>query len=181
MSEAAKTGKMEFIANLATTVAAVLVSVVVVKTYLLPASSARNGPFAARTAQSAIAEGTSLKGRLAGVDWSRNGETLVLAISTHCHFCTESTPFFRRISEEKRKDIKLLAVLPESTAEGEQYLSREGVHVDNISQVSLDGAGLAGTPTMLLVDSSGVVKHLWFGKLDPSAQEQVLALIRGKS
>jgi len=129
-------------------------------------------------AQPAIVEGTSLKGRLAGVDWSRNGQTLVLAISTHCHFCTESTPFFRQIAKEKRKDIKLLAVLPESVAEGEQYLSREGVHVDRVSQLSLASAGIPGTPTMLLVDSGGVVTHFWAGKLDPPVQEQVMSLLR---
>jgi hypothetical protein len=181
MSEAAKSGKMEFIANLATTVAAVLLAVVVVKTYLLPASSAGSGPFAARpaiVAQQAIVEGTSLKGRLAGVDWSRNGQTLVLAISTHCHFCTESTPFFRQIAKEKKKDIKLLAVLPESVAEGEQYLNGEGVHVDHVSQVSLDSAGIPGTPMMLLVDSGGVVRNSWTGKLEPPVQEQVLSLLR---
>lgn len=175
MGESAKTGRMEFVANLATAVAAVVVSVAVVKVYLLPASSARSGPLAARPA---IVEGTSLKGRMAGVDWGRNGQTLVLAISTHCHFCTESTPFFRQIAKEKKKDIKLLAVLPESASEGEQYLSREGVHVDRVSQVSLASAGIAGTPTMFLVDSGGVVTHFWAGKLDPPVQEQVLSLLR---
>jgi Redoxin len=126
----------------------------------------------------AAAAGTNLKGRLPGVDWSRNGRTLVLAISTQCHFCRESTPFYRKLQQEAGKNVKMVAVLPQPVAEAEQYLNGEGVHVDQVKQASLGTIGIHGTPTMLLVDGKGVVAKVWTGKLSEPEQEQVLSILR---
>jgi hypothetical protein len=96
---------LETVANLSTIVVSLLLSAVLVKVFLLP--EARPSAAAAR---SRVAKGTSLKGSLPGVDWAKNGRTLVLAISTRCHFCTDSAPFFQRISKERPPSTKLLAV-----------------------------------------------------------------------
>jgi len=134
--------KVEVLANIATVCAATLLSAVLIKVYLLPASSA---PSAGNVHPTEAIVGTSLKDRLAGVDFSRNGKTLILAISTHCHFCTESSPFFRRLGDEVRKKAKLVAVLPEPIAEAEQYLRTEGVQIDQIKQASAAAVGIRGT------------------------------------
>ena len=166
--------KIETTANVATIGVAVLLSAVLVKGYLLPMAASRNP---AVVTESAI--GTNLKNRLSGVDWGQNGRTLVLAISTQCHFCTESAPFFRRLGEAAGKKVKMVAVLPQSVAESEQYLSGAGVHVDQVRQVSLGNIGVRGTPTMLLVNSKGVVTDVWTGKVEPQRQDQVLSAILG--
>lgn len=169
---------IEIVANVATLVVAVLLSVVLVKNYLLPASPSRLISASVRP-QDLITTGTNLSNRLSAVDWDKNGRTLVLALSTSCHFCTESAPFFRHIRESIGKDVKLVGVLPEPVVEAESYLSREGVHLDEVRQVSLDKVGVTGTPTMLLVNKDGIVMQTWVGKLAPDKQEEALNAILG--
>ena len=77
--------------------------------------------------------------------------------------------------------MKLVGVLPEPVAEAESYLSREGVHMDEVRQVSLDQVGVTGTPTMLLVNKDGIVMQTWVGKLAPDKQEEALnAILDGR-
>ena len=174
---------IEITANIATVVVACLLSAVLVKNYLLPTSSAR--PVQARSASvrpaDAVTVGTELSKRLPVVNWNRSGRTLVLVLSTHCHFCTESAPFFRVIRDKVGKDVKLVGILPQSVAESQAYLNQEGVHLDEVQQISLDKVGVAGTPTMLLVNRDGAVTQSWVGKLQPDKQEQVLKIIGAAS
>lgn len=90
-------GKIETTANLATIVVAVLISATLVKTHFFPSPAAR----AATTVNAPVSQivpGKTLDGRALGVDWARNRSTLVLAISTACHFCKDSLPFYRKLA-----------------------------------------------------------------------------------
>ena len=113
-----------------------------------------------------------------GVDWSRNVRTLVLAVSTQCHFCKESTPFYRKLQEQVGKSLKTVAILPQSVAAAEQYLNGESVHVDQVRQVTLGDIGIRATPTMLLVNSAGVVTKIWVGRIKPEQEQDVLTALR---
>lgn len=168
---AARPTKTETLANIMTVVVSLLLSVVLVKQFLLPAR-------AHRAAGPQTAVGTNLKGSLPGVDWGKNGRTLILAISTGCHFCTDSAPFFKRIEKERPRDVKLVAVLPQAVEEARKYLDGEGVHVDDVRQASPQSIGVAGTPTLLLVDARGRVSDVWRGKLQPNDEEKVIATLR---
>jgi len=162
--------KLEAIANLATILVSLLLSAVLIKVFLLPqprAGSDRTQPRA----------GMSLKQSLPDVDWAANKRTLVLAISTQCHFCTESAPFFQRIQKERAKDVKLVAVLPQTVDEGWKYLEGEGVQVDDVKQAALNAIGVTGTPTLLLVDGKGTVAQVWEGKLQPDQEGGALAVL----
>lgn len=70
-----------------------------------------------------------------------------------------------------------MAVLPQPVTEAQAYLKREGVHVDELKQISLDKLGVEGTPTMLLLNSRGNVTRSWLGKLNPEEQSQALTLL----
>ncbi|MGH9453840.1 MAG: TlpA family protein disulfide reductase [Candidatus Acidiferrum sp.] len=167
--------KIETTANAATVVAAVLLSIVLVKAYLLPHSIA---PTVIASAPEVV-QGKSVDAHLLGVDWSKNHRTLVLAISTTCHFCKDSIPFYRKLGASGA-DVKMVAVLPQSVSEGKAYLSGEGVRVDGVRQVPLNKLGVRGTPTLLLVDEAGVVTDVWVGKLQPDQENQVLTAIEKK-
>ncbi|MGD0694772.1 MAG: hypothetical protein ABSB82_07940 [Terriglobia bacterium] len=162
--------RLENLANLATILVSLLLSAVLVKVFLLP----QPGP-APNPAQPHA--GMSMKRSLPGVDWVKNKRTLVLAISSQCHFCTESAPFFQRIQKERAKDLKLVAVLPQSVDESRKYLEKEGVQVDDVKQASLNAIRVTGTPTLLLVDGKGTVTQVWEGKLQPDQEGEVLAVL----
>lgn len=169
-------GKIETTANLATIVVAILISAVIVRTYVFPPPDLR-GAFV--TSASEAVKGKSLAGRSLAVDWAKNRHTLVLAISTTCHFCRDSVPFYQRLGA-KQKEVKIVAVLPQSVAEARQYLDGAGVHVDEIRQVPLNTLGVKGTPTLLLVNEVGVVTDVWVGKLQADQEAQVLTSLEMK-
>jgi hypothetical protein len=157
--------KLQAISNIATIVVSLLLSVVLVKQFLLPPPQG-------------LGKGTSLKSSLAGVDWTKNRRTLVLAISTGCHFCSESGPFFQKIANQRDAGVKLLAVLPQPVAQGRAYLDGLGVHVDDVLQAPLNSIGVTGTPTILLVDRTGKVLDVWVGELPPEREQQVLGAVK---
>lgn len=166
---------VQMAANGATLIVACLLSIVLIKTYFLPGAPPQ--PIVGTTAQTTVSVGNNLKPQLPDVNWTANGETVLLALSTHCHFCTESTPFFRQLSEKPGRTFKIVAVLPESSAEAQTYLTREHVRVDQLKQMSLDKLGVIGTPTMLLLDKRGIVTKSWVGKLSQEEQGQALKAI----
>ena len=163
--------RLENLASLATILVSLLLSVVLIKVFLLPQ------PNPAASSPQQPRAGMSMKKSLPGVDWAKNQRTLVLAISTQCHFCTESAPFFQRIEKERAKDLKMVAVLPQTVDEGRKYLEGEGVHVDDVKQATLNAIGVNGTPTLLLVDGKGMVAKVWEGKLQPDQEGGVLAVL----
>lgn len=170
------TGKSEAAANAAIVVAAAILCTVLVKVYLLPhqahATSSPHGP-------PGIVAGASLSSALPGVDWRKNGHTLVLGISTECHFCTASAPFFRTIAAHAGSHLKIVAVLPQPVNAGQEYLAREGVRVDQVLQLPLGRIGVRGTPTMILADGGGVVTNVWVGEQSPAEQPSVLRVLTG--
>jgi len=162
--------KIEVIANIAIIVVALVLGVTLVRNYLLPTS---------KSAERAAVE-PSLVGRklsLPGVDWTKNGRTLVLALQSGCRFCTESAPFYKELAKRQpaQSSLKMIAVLPDSVEDSQTYIKSLGVTVDEVRQAPLDSLGVAGTPTLFIVDSGGVVTDAWRGQLDPAHEEEVLA------
>jgi hypothetical protein len=170
--------KIETAADAATIVVAALLSAVLVKTYLLPASGQagfRTGPPAAARE---IDVGTNLQERISGVNWRKNGRTLVLAISTRCHFCKDSTAFYRKVQERAEPGLKVLAVLPQPLSEAEQFLATERLHPDQVKQATLGEIGVQGTPTMLLVNKAGIVIKKWVGRVRPEEEQEIISALR---
>jgi Redoxin len=113
---------------------------------------------------------------LQGVNWQDNNKNLVLGLSTGCHFCTESAPFYRELVQYcKQEHVRTVAVFPQDNAAAEAYLKNEGVQVDEIRQAHLTDIGINGTPTLLLINDAGVVKDVWEGKLPGKSEKEVLA------
>ena len=166
--------KIETASHITTIGVAVLISAVLIKVYLIPVSA----PQVASAERGIIAVGTDLKGRVPGVDWKKNGRIPVLAISTNCHFCKDSEPFYRRLKQEVGSGLKTVDVLPQSVSESEQYLRGAGLQVDQVKQVTLADVGIRGTPTVLLVNGRGVVTGVWTGRLQPQQEGQLVSFIR---
>jgi hypothetical protein len=112
-----------------------------------------------------------------GIDWKQNGQTLILALSSNCHFCTNSAPFYTKLVQ-KKGSTRLVAVLPQPEGEGRKYLEKLGVSVDEVRQLSPDRIGVRGTPTLILVDASGGIRSSWVGLLPPNAEMEVLGKLK---
>jgi hypothetical protein len=170
------TKKLELFSNIAIIIVASMLATVLVKSYLFRFPSLG---ISAKENVNQPVNGTKLP--LADIDWKQSNQTLLLAISSTCHFCTDSAPFYRRVVQTMGgTGTRIVAVLPQSIQEGKEYLKRLGVSVDEIRQVNLNSIGVQGTPTLLLVDNSGVVKNSWFGKLPVDQEESVINSLLGK-
>jgi hypothetical protein len=168
---AALAKKVELLANVAIILVALLLGVVLVKQYLL--QDARTAPPANQ-----VPRGTKIT--LSGVDWSGSDQTLLLVLSEDCRFCTESAEFYRRLAQEKarRGGPRMIALLPQETDKGRAYLKRLDVAVDDVRQVPLHVLGVRGTPTLIVVASTGVVTESWVGKLSAEEENEVLSQFR---
>ncbi len=155
--------KLEILANVAIVVVAAAVVTVVYRDHQQPTRPAR-GP--------EIEVGATAP--VKGVDWASKRKTLVLALSTQCHYCQESSPFYKSLSDQlaNRKDLGFVSVFPQSAAEAEKYLREQGIRFGVVSQ-NLGSIPIAGTPTLLLVDQRGKVTKKWSGRLPADGEASV--------
>jgi len=158
--------RIELFANLAIIVVAFFIVAVGIQRFVLSRKNAPPSPV--------IAIGSKVA--LADVDWAKNRKTLLLALQTGCHFCSESAPFYQHlIQAAASKDVKLVAVLPQSPVEAHEYVNSLGISITDIKQSSLSSLNVSGTPTLILVDGNGQVAASWVGKLPPSKESEVIA------
>lgn len=166
--------RIELLINIAIIVIALLLGGVLAKRYLWPSDHA------ASTSDIDPRIPSGMKASLPDVDWAKNGQTLLLVLSRHCHFCSESAPFYQRLVQEAEKNgnTRIVAVLPQEIDEGKKYLSDLGVPIGEVKQAGLDAIGVTGTPTLILVDRNGIVKNSWVGKLSAPEESEILSRLR---
>jgi|ERR1044072_421683 thiol-disulfide isomerase/thioredoxin len=165
--------KVEVLANVAIIIVALLVGVALIKQRLLADPTGKDN----RALIKEVSAGSNIS--IPGMEWEKNGKTLLLAIAPGCHYCSESAPFYQRLARETADGkAKLIAVLPTSDSEGRKYLKELGVNISEVKQVSLDSIGVTGTPTLILVNEAGVVTRAWVGQLQPDGEAEVLSQLQ---
>jgi hypothetical protein len=112
--------RLETIANIAIIVVAILLSVVLVKNFILTRAADGNH----QHARNSIRKGEKVP--LQNMDWAKNSKTVLLALQKECRFCSESAPFYQRLVQgtAQRSDVHLVAVLPQATESGPEILKR---------------------------------------------------------
>jgi hypothetical protein len=166
---------VELAANIAIFIVSVLLCVALVKNRLASAPVVNIGNDRQEINRKSL---VGEKINLPQVDWRKNGHTLLLALSTNCHFCSESTPFYQHLVKERSGNTRIVAVLPQPVSESQEYLNKHGVSVDDVEQVDLDSIEIGGTPTLIWVDDEGVVRDLWIGKLPKAIEAEVLERVQ---
>lgn len=167
--------RIEFIANLSIIIVAILLSSVLIKNHLFTNHKIQNTNPVSK-ADTQVQKGTKIS--LPDVDWQKHEQTLLLALSTTCRYCSESNVFYQQLTKERSNNTGIIAILPQSIEESKKYLESHGVSVDEIKQARLDSIGVSSTPTVILVDSSGTVKDSWIGKLLKTDEAQVLSQVK---
>ena len=61
---------------------------------------------------------------LHGVHFAPQSKTLILTISTTCHFCKDSEPFYQELAAQNKGPIKIVAVLPQPLPEAQAYVQK---------------------------------------------------------
>lgn len=137
--------------------------------------SARIRP-AARDVSSLI--GTHLN--VPEIKWGDNPITVVVAMTTHCPYCVESVPFYRRLSASANgSSLKVALVFASSETQGRvsAFLEREGILSNQVVSVPFPQIAVSGTPTLFIVDNRGIVKKAFSGRLDGDREAQVIDMV----
>ena len=108
--------------------------------------------------------------------------SVVLVLRSGCRFCTESMPFYKRLSQRRTSEddgFKLVALVVEPTAVGQAYLAEHGLTADMLMRLPIAQARrITGTPTLLVIDRTRKILGVWIGRLDPAAEREVEEMLR---
>ena len=110
-------------------------------------------------------------------NFSEASQTLIVALRSDCRYCQESMPFYRRLLNGDRRDMQIVVAASPGDTGIINYLASEGVKPDSIVLVEPYALPVSGTPTLLLVDSEGLVTHAWMGLLDADREAEVVTTI----
>jgi hypothetical protein len=116
-----------------------------------------------------------------GVDNGSDG-TLVLWLDSACQPCVDSMTFYRRLRGSVGS-VQVFALARETDRSLRIFLATHGLAVDSVLSLGDTPTKFVGTPTVVLVDSTGTIRRLWLGRLPSTeAEDEVLTtLLRGRS
>jgi thiol-disulfide isomerase/thioredoxin len=110
-----------------------------------------------------------------GLQFPRPHNVILLAVSTQCHFCKDSLPFYKELAAKAQGKADIVAVLPQQPPEAQAFFKQADVAVSQVISAGLGSEGVTGTPTLILIDATGKVEAVWVGKLDVQQQQEVLS------
>jgi len=110
---------------------------------------------------------------LPGIDWSAHKATLVVAISSSCHFCIASSPFYSEITHSSHL-APIVIAMPQETNNAQTFLREHAITPRNVVSVNLSNIQVNATPTLLLVSAKGTVTKAWIGELTESQKKEVI-------
>jgi thioredoxin-related protein len=157
--------KIELTANIFIIVVAVVFGVVLVQKYF----------FTSANQPTRVQPTVGAKMKIPNEDWSKQSKTVILALQTTCHFCNESAPFYKRLMQAVQgKNIKIVAVFPQTVEESTAHLTQLGVIGMEVKQAPISALDTSGTPTLILTNDKGEVTNYWVGKLPPDKETEVI-------
>jgi len=119
--------------------------------------------------------------QISDVKWEESGKTVVLALSTTCGYCAASAKFYSRLLvTTTRVHIPVIGVFPQSVDESRRYLQALELPLKDIRQLPGQSIHVTGTPTLMIVDSRGIVTDAGVGLLSPSGESEVLSKLNSK-
>jgi hypothetical protein len=165
--------------DIAVNIAILATCVVVVHAVLFPRQEARR-----RVDQTKVLQkGDQLAGE--ELPLSRADQTLLMVLQSDCRYCTESIPFYNRLSDRLRTQpeksrVQLIVLTRDALKTAEEYLTSHQLIVDATVTMSAklrDTLRIPGTPALLLVGRTGLIQDTWFGKLTSDGERQVEAAL----
>jgi thioredoxin-related protein len=175
----AKKSTLDTVANIAIILVCAIAAVVLVRTHFFPKAQQQPGM------PPQVEKGEQYD-QLKAVVPAGSNRALVVAVQPGCHFCNDSIPFYKNLIDQrnqKNSGVKFIAAVPtnDKPEEAQKLVSEEsqkftsgGAQPDGMVNIDFASIKVPGTPTLLLVDNTGKVLNVWVGKLDPSAEKEVL-------
>jgi thioredoxin-related protein len=103
--------------------------------------------------------------------------TLLIAMATTCHYCSESVGFYNRLAkmnENLKNGSDIVAIFPNSADDVNRYATEHELKVPVVPSVNFAALHLSATPTIILLDNKGGVQDFWIGKLSENTEAEVI-------
>lgn len=108
--------------------------------------------------------------------------TVLLLVSKRCRYCTESMPFYSRVSSLRSgpNSFRIVAAVPDNEKKEEDiaHFAEHQVALDGLDSMNFGSAGVQSTPTLLLLNRAKIVQGIWTGKLPPDRENEVLLKLK---
>ncbi|CAN5861654.1 hypothetical protein BH18ACI5_BH18ACI5_11990 [soil metagenome] len=104
---------------------------------------------------------------------SQGGRAVLIFVSSHCRFCSESMPFYRHLADQ---GVHIVVVGTESVETLQAYAKDNALSSEVVSVKSM--APVEATPTLAILADDRTVLFSWRGKL-PEKQEREAIKIPG--
>ena len=129
-----------------------------------------SAPRAAVSATDMITVGASMPD-IPGIHFSDTDRTLVIVTQSSCPYCEQSAAFWKRLASARKRErssLRIVAVSADKLDTTREYFERHGIAVDGFASTLLP---VRATPTLILVDSAGLVRRSWVG-LPPTVKAE---------
>ena len=114
---------------------------------------------------------------ISGISYREQSSSLVIFLSTMCHYCESSVPFYNRLTGlSSHRGLRLFAVFAQPEDQVQSFRGRLGLLVDSVPGVNFSRIRVGSTPTVLLIDRIGVIKRTWVGVSTQNEAEIIRAL-----
>jgi len=167
--------RFEAAVNIAVLVMSVTVVYAVVQRFVVPT-------YFRGQSTSGYRAGDVLTGSLGELPLSPSRLSALLIVSKHCNYCTDSAPFYRTLlashAHAPGGTFQTIIIGGTGLEDAKAFATTNRLLADHILAMPKDAwARVSGTPTLLLVDSSGRVVGSWTGKLSSRGEHQVVDII----
>jgi hypothetical protein len=106
--------------------------------------------------------------------------SIVVFLHSQCRYCSDSMPFYRALLKHRseQRAVPVIAVSREPERQLRDYLAHHNVVFDRVVSIGGDQKyKLHATPTLLVLDGHGAVKHVRVGLIPEDASADTLALV----
>jgi hypothetical protein len=105
--------------------------------------------------------------------------SLVLFARSTCPACQRSADFHKQVVAAGRTSgIPSVLMTPSEDVAAERiYAEGLGIAATDVHMVPTGSIKLQSVPALMVVDSAGLIRHVWFGAPDAAAQAAILAAV----
>jgi hypothetical protein len=114
---------------------------------------------------------------LSGIDFRAARRTLLVVFTSHCQFCIQSVPYYRRLASMRDKQgakVRVIAVGFEQDQGARSFPGEQAWQPDQLVIVPPSKLKVRGAPAILLVDANGTVVESWLGETSAETYEDIL-------
>lgn len=107
------------------------------------------------------------------IDFKNHPNTLIIALSTRCPYCTASLPFYKRLIETNKnsEDLRIIGIFPQPQDEIDRYLAEHNLQIHSIPNVKLGDINIEATPTVVWIDNKKKIVRSWEGFFEKDAED----------